>query len=497
MQHYLEVLRHYVKCRKGSVVVLCTVVFVSFVFFSGIVYEASVRNAAVTTAETALQNAGRVVLSCYDQDLQKRYELFAYELNASDTEKLIEKLMKETLDEMSLCDISIKEVKVETGQYSTADASNIKAQITEMMESRVIMDTILKSVEYMNNISDSVRDKNDTEARIEDLEKEREEYEQMLQENSSQDGSDDASASEMADIKQVHSMLKRIITQSEPNTDFDGVPRSLRNKGVKDGLPSVQNDISAGTSFSILEKFTAFGEDRNKTDMKEDILINEYISSHFDNYQKSEGIPDADSFFAGEMEYILLGGESDEDNYSKTLKIIFAVRTALNTAHIYSDAEKLAATLQAAETLTPGPFAPLTQLLIISAWSSVEASNDMFNLKNGGVVPLMKNEETWMTDLNGLLAGELTENIISVSDSGGMDYGGYLKLLLMAQDSAVKISRMMDLIQINMKGRVRQEFTAADHYTGLSVSCSFEVGSRSLSVKDYGFETAMEHVYVR
>lgn len=59
------------------------------------------------------------------------------------------------------------------------------------------------------------------------------------------------------------------------------------------------------------------------------------------------------------------------------------MRTALNMAYIYRSPQMVQETLSLAESLTPGPLAPLTQLLIIAAWSSLESYNDMKNLEAG------------------------------------------------------------------------------------------------------------------
>ena len=69
-------------------------------------------------------------------------------------------------------------------------------------------------------------------------------------------------------------------------------------------------------------------------------------------------------------------------------------------------------TLSLAESLTPGPLAPLTQLLIIAAWSSLESYNDMKNLEAGNRIPLMKSSATWKISLSSVRSGEFSEGMI-------------------------------------------------------------------------------------
>ena len=52
-------------------------------------------------------------------------------------------------------------------------------------------------------------------------------------------------------------------------------------------------------------------------------------------------------------------------------------------------------------------------------------------------------------------SGEFSEGMIENDSRGGLSYGSYLKLLLLTEDTETKLLRMMDLIQINMKGSER------------------------------------------
>ena len=98
-----------------------------------------------------------------------------------------------------------------------------------------------------------------------------------------------------------------------------------------------------------------------------DFLIDSYILSHFN----SDSIEAADDhFFCDEVEYILAGKLSDEDNVKKTDLALKALRFPTNLAHIYADPEKWSAVMTAAETITPGLLGTVTQAGIAAAWAT-------------------------------------------------------------------------------------------------------------------------------
>ena len=178
-------------------------------------------------------------------------------------------------------------------------------------------------------------------------------------------------------------------------------------------------------------------------------------------------------------------------------------------AYLLTDPEKKSEIMTVAEVLTPGPWARLTQLLITTAWSSVEAVNDMMNLELHNSVPLIKSDKTWKTDLSVITGGISSTRSIKPMrrlramgyielNEGNMKYENYLRILLMTEDRNTKLYRIMDLIQINMKGSVRSDFLMEDHCAGFSFKA--DVSKKNLSrgfIKNNGdFTIDMSHTYV-
>ena len=75
-----------------------------------------------------------------------------------------------------------------------------------------------------------------------------------------------------------------------------------------------------------------------ETTAKSAFLVNEYILGHFLNHRT--GHEPRDTFFLNEVEYILKGNHSDQENYNAVRTDLFILRNVMNVLHINSDAEK-------------------------------------------------------------------------------------------------------------------------------------------------------------
>lgn len=235
--------------------------------------------------------------------------------------------------------------------------------------------------------------------------------------------------------------------------------RTLRNSIEINSLPSkgaggsgISISLIGEKGFSLIEK----GSDLWYT--------NRYIMANFRCAVGNE--VDKETFFKNETEYILFGKYSDEENRNAFHAAFVALRTALNSTHIYANAEKRQETMALAEVLTPGPEALVTQAALIAAWAAAEAVNDWRLLEEGRNVAFFKTDVTWAVELEAAIENIGTgKAIIPVSDKG-RDYKEYLTLFLSVMKKETKLLRMMDLIQLNMRGAYYEDFLIKDHITG-------------------------------
>lgn len=235
--------------------------------------------------------------------------------------------------------------------------------------------------------------------------------------------------------------------------------RTLRNSRTINALPSkgMTDTPSVYALVSNIKNLTGISQ-LWKNGSRE-YLTTVYIFSVFKSGMSAAD--DERSFFRNEIEYILEGKKSDAANRSAVRADLLKLRTLLNSIYIYSSPKMMNEALMLAETITPGPEAVITQAALIAAWAAMEAELDIKTLDEGGKVPVFKDPSSWKTDINGKVAagkGEFEER--------GYDYEGYLKILLTALKKEVRLTRMMDLIQINLQGTYSEDFYIKDCYRG-------------------------------
>lgn len=252
------------------------------------------------------------------------------------------------------------------------------------------------------------------------------------------------------------SIAENLLMENRKNFKREQVEnRTLRNKAVIESLPS--KPFKGSMDFldrieQIKNKITSTDEIFDKT--KDTYILNSYILNHFK--YATGGPVDETSFFEHEVEYILAGNFSDKENQKEVQTGMKILRTALNAMYLYSDEEKRELTLAAAEVLNPGA-AVTTQAVIIATWSAAEAKNDMKLLLDGKCVPFMKDKASWATDLDKVLEN-ITEDYIDTGVTEGLHYDDYLAIFLYFQDEPLKLARIADLIQINMKVTQSRDF---------------------------------------
>ena len=173
-----------------------------------------------------------------------------------------------------------------------------------------------------------------------------------------------------------------------------------------------------------------------------------------------------DSFFRDEVEYIIEGRKSDKENIDEVKEDVIAIRTALNAAYIASDEKKMAELLLLAEAVTPGPEAIATRAAMIAVWAAAEAENDWKLLSTNRRVPLFKTAKSWATASSVISDG--TKKTVEPEVLSGFDYDDYLMILLLGVSDEISTARMMDLIEINLKGTYAGAFDLESCHTGFA-----------------------------
>ena len=214
---------------------------------------------------------------------------------------------------------------------------------------------------------------------------------------------------------------------------------------------------------------------------------------------------DKPHYFNNELEYIIRGSPSDDENYETCRKWIFLMRNALNLASLYKDKAKVELIVSAAELITPGPLGAATQLIIAEAWAALETEEDMKTLYENGRVPVIKNPDQWKTDLDSVLGSRevreklddeskklLDENSEEISNlsglsekteilTDGLSYDEHLLIMILFMNKNTRLLRLMDIVQINMKYRYYRDFNMMEYFTGVRYAITADG-------RDYVFE---------
>lgn len=229
----------------------------------------------------------------------------------------------------------------------------------------------------------------------------------------------------------------------------------IKNQVILKELPSQGSSVSVSIT-GIIDTLKGLTSIKNgfKT-VGDNYLENQYLFSYFRNYFTANKV--GKTFFQGEIEYVICGKYSDDANIASVKRKIMAIREAVNLAYLLKDPEKSGAAMIAAELLTPGPAAIATHKAILAAWALAESYNDYQLLINGKHIPLIKTDEIWAVDLDAVLDNQ-TNGYIDTGVDRGEGYEDYLNILVYSLDERIKLLRIMDLVQINMKFLYYQSF---------------------------------------
>lgn len=208
------------------------------------------------------------------------------------------------------------------------------------------------------------------------------------------------------------------------------------SKGMvnSDSFPSASMSALEGASINLLER----------------LVFEEYCSRFLTNFCSEE-----EKEFKYEMEYLISGKTHDEDNLKRVVTELVAIREGMNLIHILSDSEKRQEANALASVITGVTgLAPLTGVIaffIMTVWALGEAIVDVNMLLEGKKTAFIKSRETWNLTLSSLLElGKTGKSSGGKAGDKGIDYTGYLKLLMFLSDQKVQNYRLMDMIQWNL-----------------------------------------------
>jgi hypothetical protein len=407
------------KNEKGSAAVFISIVLTSILTLLSLLYVAAGLSSARSENDARLRLASRSVLSEYDRELFSKYGLVAFKADEREIEQTMKYFCKNLDSGLMLADDEILSIEANAKGHSITDANTFASQI---------------EAACLNSFLDSLR----------------------------------------GDTKKLEGIVSNAIKDKE-NT------KVLRRTSIKQNLPS------KGFSTAMLPDIALKIPDGNITEyfsqLKSKLFIDEYILTTF-KYAIG-GQTNIETFFENEVEYILYGSMDDKENYEKIKGRLWAYRYLMNNIHIVTDKKKMEVI---ANWASKHPVLFVATLVIVEIWAMCETNNDILLLERGEKVPAIKRAENWaLDDLDAIMGmfkksdfgkeGELLGEADKAYDNAavlpnkveGLDYKDHIRALLLFSDRNTKLLRMMDLIQINMKGRTERDFILGEYATGFEV----------------------------
>lgn len=427
--------------RNGSSIVMLSIIFTAFV----LCITGTIGVARMLTVRSECEVFGRVwtkaILSEYDKYLMEDYALMAYFGNESEVQKKIDLYLDYSVT--NKLNASIKGTSSELYGYELGDPQNFKKALRLSLTSSAV-ESIIKGNKRTKRTDNDNNDENFGNR----------------------------------DIK------NGVVISTLPS---GGIKNTVDVQGIIDKAKSGIN------SSNIYEMFIGYSAEM--------AFIKKYFGS------KVTSVSDKPCYFQNEMEYLLIGKRDDEANRKACRRRLVFIRNALNLACIYKDPEKINLIKSVANIITPGPGSAITEVIIAEAWALYEADKDIDALYNNERVPLIKIRDNWKTDLNEILNSDqlrskldaetkklLDEKENEISNLGGLktgkniiteglSYDDYLMLMITSLNDNVRLLRIMDIIQINMKYRHYRDFNMMEYFIG--VRFSIDANGRSYNFENY------------
>ncbi len=217
---------------------------------------------------------------------------------------------------------------------------------------------------------------------------------------------------------------------------------TVSGKKVNQKLLASQRELLVGSGKKEADSFFGGVMDR--------ILFAAYAMEKFHHAlseEKSEGL-------SYEVEYILIGKDSDKKNLEGVLAKLLIFREGINYAYLHTDTGKMAEAETIAAAIVGFTESPLLisamRELILMGWAYGESIMDLQSLMKGGSLALVKTSENWQLGLAGI-GRLLTDKCEKREETGGLSYGDYLLLLLAIESGDARILRTIDLIETNIR----------------------------------------------
>ncbi len=288
-----------------------------------------------------------------------------------------------------------------------------------------------------------------------------------------------------------------------PEFEIHILDDNLPSKGFitqEENAPIKVTGVDLETSSHYLDtlKSLATGMTQDFLLLKDELYVNEYIIGMFkgatDRVKNEQGevaealtlshFPKNAHFLNYEVEYILFGHDLDTTNLLESAALLFGIRIALNLIALLLDFDRMSTVKSMGDAVAGWWSLGIGSIVVTSVltliWAIAESVSDVQKLLNNERVPIIKNSDTWETDIfTGLThaTAQGKEEAIETSYLPSLSYEDYLRLFLLLDggDETLKYMRILDLIQMNIAKERDEPFQLSDYAVGFEVQTQVDV----------------------
>lgn len=456
-------------CRskaKGEVTAFLSLIFLLLLAFTGSIIESASIQISKNYKKADMVRAMESVFAEYHRVLLEEYEVFAldgsYEKKEFTYENLAERLQHYGALSIENEVTGIEYLTDHLGQPFYNQVMAYMGTVTGLdkleglaADSEVWKEQEEKSGQY-EQLDESIN---------EELQAELEAAEKQLQD-------EDNPLKNISGLKQsplLYQVMEDPSTVSERRIELSEQPSHRQNRKGTGSFPAKENGLGIPGTF----------------------LLGEYLLTHFANaLEVSE-----DTALGYEIEYLIAGKGSDRENLESVLAKLLFVRFGINYAYLLTDSVKQGeaeALALALTTLIAFPeLVELAKQALLLAWAYGETIMDLRTLMRGHKVPIVKSSETWSLSLAGLKKLGTSEDTGDGTDSeDGLDYKGYLRVLLALEAKETLSMRCLDLIESSMLLKGKSYFRADSCITNLEMAstCRLRRGIKYQFKTVYGYQ---------
>lgn len=415
----------------------------------------------------------------YQPDLFRRYHLFALDKTYyGKGEGYLEVRAKEYLNynlnsKHSLYSYTVADVMlVDSQPLLEDDLTGFKQQIEEYMELKTPVGA-LEAVVPVNEIQQVTEEERAFQSQWEEIEQEI-----AALDNPALEGSVD-----LESIKELIG-LEMLMNPSQGEILYLVMPEQayeISKEEINTGeLPSQEQK----TSYPVLDGMTI-------SELEEELYGIAYAMEVF-QHAGTEEKTEENHCLEYEVEYLVMGKDSDFENMSVVAERLCIMRFVPNAMHAFTDQTKQQEA-QAVATVLLGPygaaFGKPVSYVLLAVWAYGESILDVKVLLDGGRVPLLKDKDSWQLSLEGLADIAIQEGT-GTSEEEGWDYEMYLTCMLATMpDANTKYYRMLDLMQLNIQETI-PEFRIENCIYAFRMQAEIQEGNRVWNMEAAGtYET--------